>query len=47
MLKIPTRHLILVNGLLWSAIRKELDEVFALSCIYTYSTPGITNVTIR
>jgi hypothetical protein len=25
----------------------ELDEVFALSCTYTYSTPGITNVTIR
>ena len=29
------------------ALRKELDEVFALSCTYTYSTPGITNVTIR
>ena len=25
----------------------ELDKVFALSCTYTYSTPGITNVTIR
>ena len=25
----------------------ELAEVFALSCTYTYSTPGITNVTIR
>ena len=31
----------------WAAFRKELDEVFALSCTYTYSTPGITNVTIR
>ena len=30
-----------------AALRKELDEVFALSCTYTYSTPGITNVTIR
>ena len=29
------------------ALRKELDEVFSLSCTYTYSTPGITNVTIR
>ena len=29
------------------ALRKELPEVFALSCTYTYSTPGITNVTIR
>lgn len=28
-------------------LRKELDEVFSLSCTYTYSTPGITNVTIR
>ena len=26
---------------------RQLDEVFALSCTYTYSTPGITNVTIR
>lgn len=30
-----------------AALRKELDEVFALSCTYTYSTPGITTVTIR
>ena len=37
-----------LDGLtLAAALRKELDEVFALSCTDTYSTPGITNVTIR
>ena len=45
------RRLIIVHGVgdgtLAAALRKELDEVFALSCTYTYSTPGITNVTIR
>ena len=35
------------TGTLAASLRKELDEVFALSCTYTYSTPGITNVTIR
>ena len=45
------RRLIFIHGVgdgtLAAALRKELDEVFALSCTYTYSTPGITNVTIR
>lgn len=36
-----------LDGTLDAALRKELDEVFALSCTFTYSTPGITNVTIR
>ncbi len=27
--------------------RKELDEVFALSCSYTYGPMGATNVTIK
>ena len=35
------------DGTLAAALRKELDEVFAISCTYTYSTPGITNVTVR
>ena len=35
------------DGILAQAIRKELDEVFALSCSYTYGTMGATNVTIR
>ena len=50
-LKHRGRRLIFINGVgdgtLAAALRKELDEVFALSCTYTYSTPGITNVTIR
>ena len=45
------RRLIFIHGVgdgtLAAALRKELDEVFALTCTYTYSTPGITNVTIR
>lgn len=45
------RRLIFIHGVgdgtLAGAIRKELDEVFAISCTYTYSTPGVTNVTIR
>ncbi len=35
------------DGTLASAISKELDEVFALSCTYTSDPMGITNVTIR
>ena len=35
------------DGTLASALRKELDEVFALSCIYTPGPMGVTNVTIR
>ena len=50
-LKHKGRRLIFIHGVgdgtLAAALRKELDEVFALSCTYTYSTPGITNVTIR
>ena len=50
-LKHRGRRLIFIHGVgdgtLAASLRKELDEVFALSCTYTYSTPGITNVTIR
>ena len=35
------------DGILATAIRKELDEVFALSCSYTYGPMGATNVTIK
>ena len=35
------------DGVLSSAIRKELDEVFAVSCSYTFGPMGATNVTIR
>ena len=35
------------DGVLASAIRKELDEVFAVSCSYTFGPMGATNVTIR
>ena len=35
------------DGVLAKALRKELDEVFALSCSYTPGPMGITNVTIR
>lgn len=35
------------DGTLATAIRKELDEVFALSCVYTYGPMGATNVTIK
>ena len=35
------------DGVLASAIRKELDEVFALSCAYTIGPMGATNVTIK
>ena len=35
------------DGTLAAAIRKELDEVFALSCTYTFGPMGATNVTIR
>ena len=34
------------DGVLASAIRKELDEVFAVSCSYTFGPMGATNVTI-
>ena len=35
------------DGILAQAIRKELDEVFAVSCTYTFGPMGATNVTIR
>ena len=35
------------DGILAQAIRKNLDEVFALSCSYTYGPMGATNVTIK
>jgi hypothetical protein len=35
------------DGTLASAIRKELDDVFAISCTYTPGPMGVTNVTIR
>lgn len=35
------------DGVLCSLVRKELDEVFALSCIYTVGKPGVTEVVIR
>ncbi|MCR4860698.1 MAG: hypothetical protein K5910_08560 [Bacteroidales bacterium] len=35
------------DGVLAAAIRKELDEAFALSCSYTPGPMGVTNVTIR
>lgn len=35
------------DGVLAAALRKELDEVFALSCSYTFGPMGATNVTIR
>ena len=50
-LKHRGRRIIFIHGVgdgtLAAALRKELDEVFALSCTDTYSTPGITNFTIR
>jgi hypothetical protein len=35
------------DGTLAASIRKELDEVYALSCSYTFGPMGVTNVTIR
>ena len=35
------------DGVLASAIRKELDEVFAVSCCYTFGPMCASNVTIR
>ena len=35
------------DGVLASAIRKELDEVFAVSCTYTFGPMGATHVTVR
>lgn len=35
------------DGVLCSLVRKELDEVFALSCIYTVGKPGVTEVVVR
>ena len=35
------------DGVLASAIRKELDEVFAVSCTYTFGQMGATHVTVR
>ncbi len=50
-LKHRGRRIIFIHGVgdgtLASALRKELDEVFALSCTYTFGPMGATNVTIR
>ena len=35
------------DGVLASAIRKDLDEVFAVSCTYTFGPMGTTHVTVR
>ena len=35
------------DGVLASTIRKELDEVFAVSCTYTFGPMGATHVTVR
>ncbi len=35
------------DGVLASAIRKELDEVFTLSCTYSFGPMGATKVTIK
>ena len=35
------------DGVLASAIRKDLDEVFAVSCTYTFGPMGVTHVTVR
>ena len=35
------------DGTLAASLRKERDEVFALSCTYTFGPMGVTNVTIR
>ena len=35
------------DGTLAAAIRKELDEVYAINCSYTFGPMGVTNVTIR
>lgn len=35
------------DGILKTAIRKELDEVFALRCSYVVGDPAVTIVTIR
>lgn len=35
------------DGILKSAIRKELDEVLALRCTYSVGDPAVTVVTIR
>ncbi|MDE5731949.1 MAG: hypothetical protein K2H95_02780 [Bacteroidales bacterium] len=35
------------DGILASALRRELDEAFALTCTYTYGQPGVTVVTVR
>jgi len=50
-LKHRGRRIIFIHGVgdgtLAAAIRKELDEVFAMSCTYTFGPMGVTNVTIR
>lgn len=35
------------DGILASALCRELDEAFALTCTYTYGQPGVTVVTVR
>ena len=50
-LKHRGRRIIFIHGVgdgtLAAALRNELDEVFALSCTYTFGPMGVTNVTIR
>ncbi len=50
-LKYRGRRLIFIHGvgdgILASALRRELDETFAISCTYTYSRPGVTVVIVR
>ena len=50
-LKQRGRRLIFIHGVgdgtLAAALRKELDEVVALTCTYTFGPMGGTNVTIR
>ena len=50
-LKHRGRRIIFIHGVgdgtLAAALRKELNEVFAISCTYTFGPMGVTNVTIR
>lgn len=50
-LKYRGRRIIFIHGvgdgILASALRRELDETFAMSCTCTYSRPGVTVVIVR
>ncbi|MCM1178214.1 MAG: hypothetical protein NC308_02160 [Clostridium sp.] len=35
------------DGVLAASVRRELDESFAVSCVYTYGEPGVTMVTVK